>query len=174
MLHLPRFCPAIGAFVTSTAIAAALIANAMGVRAAMPVTAQDTRFATQAAHGGAAEVADARQALQTSRNQRVDAFANRMVVDHSKANAQLTAIMRQQGIPQPASIGPENRSVYSRIEHLTGRAFDVAYFAAERSAHEETIALFTREIRTGKDRQLVTFAKATLPVLKMHRAMLRS
>jgi putative membrane protein len=172
MLLSPQIRPAI-AFGICTTIAAALIANAIGVGAAVPAPSQDSAFATKAAQGGAAEVADARQALQTSRNQRVDVFANRMVVDHSKANVQLAAIMRQQGISQPANIGPDNQAVYSRIEALTGRAFDVAYFAAERSAHEETIALFTREIRTGKDRRLVMFAKATLPVLKMHMAMLR-
>ena len=80
--------------------------------------------------------------------------------------------MRQQNIPQPANIGPENQSAYSHLQGLTGRAFDVAYFTVERTAHTEAIALFTREIRTGRDRRLVMFAKATLPVLKMHLAML--
>ena len=75
-------------------------------------------------------------------------------------------------MPQPANVGPQNQLVYSRLEGLTGGAFDVAYLTAERSAHKEAIALFTREISTGQDRRLVSFAKATLPVLKMHLAML--
>jgi putative membrane protein len=139
---------------------------------AAPISQQDVAFATKAAQGGAAEVADARQALQTSRNPSIDAFANRMVTDHSKANARLAAIMRAQGIAPPAAIGAENQAAYSRIEALTGRAFNVSYVAVERTAHKETIALFTREIQSGKDRQLVSFAKATLPVVKMHLAML--
>jgi putative membrane protein len=165
---------AASALVMCAAIAAALASNTLVARAALPVATQDERFATKASQGGAAEVDDARQALQTSRNPNVDAFANRMAADHSKANAQLAAIMRRQGIPQPAGIGAENQAAYSRIEALTGRAFDVAYFAVERTAHKETIALFTREIQSGKDPQLVMFAKATLPVLKMHLAMLPS
>jgi putative membrane protein len=152
-------------------IAAALSLSRMPALAAS-IPAQDLSFAMKAAQGGAAEVADARQALQTSRNPSVDAFANRMVTDHSKANARLADIMRAQGIAQPAAIGAENQAAYSRIETLTGRAFNVAYFAVERTAHKETIALFTREIQTGKDRRLVAFAKATLPVVKMHLAML--
>ena len=95
-----------------------------------------------------------------------------MIRDHSKANAQLAAIMRAEGIPQPANIGAENQSAYSRIEGLSGPAFDVGYYAVERTAHVETIALFAHEIQTGKDRRLVMFAKATLPVVKMHLEML--
>ena len=95
-----------------------------------------------------------------------------MIADHSKANAQLTAIMRRQHIPLPATIGADNQAVYSRIEALTGKAFDVAYLGAEKTAHLETIDLFTKEARAGTDPQLVAFAKATLPVLKMHLAML--
>lgn len=156
------------------AFAAALLASVGIARAAMTVSAHDAAFAITAAQGGEAEVADAGQALETSRNQRVDAFANRMVTDHSKANAQLTAIMRRQHIPLPATIGPANQAAYSRMEAMTGRAFDAAYFAAERTAHTKTIALFTHEIQTGSDPALVTFAKATLPVVKMHLAMLPS
>ena len=153
-------------------VAAALLASTIVARAALPVSTHDAAFARTAAQGGAAEVADAGQALQTSRNARVDAFANRMVADHSKADTRLTAIMRRQHIPQPATIGPENQAGYSRIEALTGRAFDAAYFDLERAAHKQTIALFTHEIQTGSDPDLVMFAKATLPVVKMHLAML--
>jgi putative membrane protein len=163
---------ATSALAMCAAIVGALASNTLVARAAMPLATQDASFATKASQGGAAEVADARQALQTSRNPSVDSFANRMVADHSKANVQLAAIMRRQGLPQPANIGPENQAAYSRIEALTGKAFDVAYFGVERTAHKEMIALFTREMESGKDPQLVMFAKATLPVLKMHLAML--
>lgn len=153
---------------------AALLLSAVPARSAMIHSPHDLAFATKARQGDTAEVADAKLALQTTRNQRVDAFANRMITDHSKANARLAAIMRRQGIPAAATIGSKNQTTYNRIEALTGHAFDVAYLSAQKTAHDETIDLFKREIRSGSDPQLVGFAKATLPVLKMHRAMLRT
>ena len=153
-------------------LAVAPFALSLPATAAPIPSHQDVVFASKAAQGGQAEIADARQALQTTRNQRIDAFANRMITDHSKANAQLAAIMRKQSIRPPATIGAENQAAYSRMEALVGRAFDVAYVSAETTAHRETIDLFAHEIRVGTDPQLVAFAKATLPVVKMHLAML--
>jgi putative membrane protein len=141
-------------------------------RSATMLAPQDRAFATKAAQGGAAEVADADLALQTSRNPRVDTFATRMVNDHSKANAKLAAIMRREGIPAPAGVGAENQKMNTDLQAQTGAAFNVSYLVGQKTAHLETIALFKKEIRSGKDAQLVAFAKSTLPTIEAHLHML--
>jgi putative membrane protein len=160
--------------ITFAAGVLALLAQAAPGAAATMLSPQDSAFVVKAARGGAAEVADAKIALQTTRNQRVDAFANRMVTDHSKANIQLAAIMRRQGIPAPAGLGSQNQAMYNRLETVTGRAFDSVYIAGQKTAHQETIALFKKEIRSGKDAQLVAFAKSTLPIIESHLNILNS
>jgi putative membrane protein len=160
--------------ITLATAALALFAIAAPAGSATLLSAQDSAFVTNAARGGAAEVADAKLALQTTRNQPVDAFANRMVTDHSKANMQLAAIMQRQGIPAPPGLGTENQTMYNKLEGLTGAAFDIAYIAGQKTAHQETIDLFKREARAGKNPQLVAFAKQTLPTIESHMMMLTS
>jgi len=133
---------------------------------------QDRTFATKAAQGGVAEVADARLALKTSRTPKVDVFAKQMVRDHSAANAKLLAILKGEGIAAPASVGPANLAIHAKLASLHGVAFDRAYLAAQKAAHEQTIALFKHEVTSGKDAQLVEFAETTLPMIESHLAML--
>ena len=157
------------ALIAATLALLVLDAPALSATALSP---QDSAFVIQAARGGAAEIADAKVALQTTRNSGVDAFANHMIDDHSKANAKLATIMQHLGIAAPAGLGAENQTMYSKLEALTGAAFDVAYIAGQKTAHQETIALFQHEIHSGHNAQLVAFAKATLPTVQSHMMML--
>src|ERR1044071_4978736 len=63
----------------------------------------DRKFVMEAAHGGMMEVALGRTAVDKATNADVKQFAQRMVDDHSKANAELQQLASQKGITLPAS-----------------------------------------------------------------------
>jgi putative membrane protein len=53
-------------------------------------------------------------------------------------------------------------------------AFDSAYLSGQKTAHLKAIKVFETEISTGSNPQLKTFATTTLPILKMHLAMVEA
>jgi putative membrane protein len=63
----------------------------------------DRKFVMEAAHGGMMEVALGRTAVDKATNSDVKQFAQRMVDDHSKANAELQQLASQKGITLPES-----------------------------------------------------------------------
>jgi len=132
----------------------------------------DTTFAMKAAQGGMAEVADGKLALQKSTSPNVRAIAQRMVTDHSMANAQLAAIAHAEGIALPAGPAAADQATMAKQRALSGAAFDSSYLKGQATAHEMTIALFKKEIATGSDPRLVAFAKKTLPTIQSHLAMI--
>ena len=153
----------------AAAVGAALLFA--GTTANAAVSSQDQVFVTQAAQGGMAEVQAAHMALQKSKNPAVDAFAQRMVADHGKANTQLMTIAKAQGLTPPMHIDQMDQSMADKMSSLSGKAFDDAYLKGQVVAHKRTIALFVKESGGGSNPQIVSFAKQTLPTLKMHYAM---
>lgn len=152
------------------ALCAALVAGLGGPTAA---ASPDAAFAYQAAHGGLAEVRLARTALEKSRNPRVDAFARRMIRDHTRNNAELARIMRSEGLAVPTDVGPQNAAVAARLSRLSGRAFDLAYARSQVRGHVQMLQLLQNEVANGRDPRLRAFARRTLPMIRMHLAMAR-
>jgi len=93
------------------------------------------------------------------------------LTDHTKANLQLVAIMKSQGLTPPAAIDQMDQNMADQLSGLRGNAFDAAYLKGQVVAHKRTIALFKKEAMSGSDPQMVSFAKNTLPTLDMHLMM---
>ena len=154
--------------------AAALAAAVIAVSAPSQAASSDAQFAVAAAQGGLAEVQAAKLAEQRSSNPTVLAFARRMIADHTKANAQLAAIARSQGMTLPAAPDPNSAKVMAKLQTLRGAAFDSAYLKSQVNAHEQMQALLQSEVNGGKDARLVAFAKTTLSTVDQHLAMAQS
>ena len=154
----------------STMLSAVLAAVPLAGSAAT-VSAQDTAFATKAAQAGMTEVKLAAIAMQKSKNPQVLSFAREMNADHSKANAQLTSIVKSKGLNPPSGVGMKNQTLMGELQAQSGAAFDSHYLKSQLPAHQEVLALFQTEAANGKDSDLVAFAKATIPVIQSHIAM---
>ncbi|CAB3756196.1 DUF305 domain-containing protein [Burkholderia puraquae] len=127
----------------------------------------DAEFVDKAAIAGKAEVQASQLALKQAQSPDVRAFAQRMVADHGKANAQLNEIAARKGMkPQVEQIlDPDVEALRGK----SGHDFDVAYVAAVGpDAHRKAVALFEGEAREGRDPQLRAFANAALPTLRHH------
>ena len=140
----------------------------------MTSSADDQAFVTQAAQGGMAEVADATLAGSRATSASVRAYAKKMLADHSKANAQLAKIAREDRLTLPSGIGDDNAQTKGALGKLKGKTFDVSYLQGQVQGHEKMEQVFQKEISTGKNPDLVAFAKMTLPTVEKHLALAKS
>ncbi|QQL51394.1 DUF4142 domain-containing protein [Mucilaginibacter ginkgonis] len=128
----------------------------------------DAKFATDAANGGMAEVALGKLALTKSTNPDVKGFANMMVNDHGKANADLMALAKAKNITLPATVDEEHQKKADDLSKMSGKDFDKAYVDAMVDGHKKTLDLMNSEAKDGKDADLKAFAAKTAPIVKMH------
>jgi putative membrane protein len=167
----------------------AVLALALGVALSGPVFAQqpdphaghksdpagkmaggDQMFAEKAAMGSMAEVEAGKIALQKSSNDKVKAFAQKLVTDHTKAGEELKAAASQEGITVPGALDAEHEAALDRLKGLSGDQFDAAFKEHMVKDHKKDIALFEKESASGQT-ALDKFAAKTLPTLKQHLRM---
>jgi putative membrane protein len=146
---------------------AAVLAVGVASAQSMSKTA-DAKFATAAAHGGAAEVMMGKLAAEKGSDPDVKAFGQQMVDDHSKANDQLMSVAKDESMTLPSEPDAKQKAMYAKLSALSGASFDKAYVKAMVKDHEEDVADFKKESTMGKDDKIKNFASQTLPVLQGH------
>jgi putative membrane protein len=132
------------------------------------------KFANEAAQGGLAEVELGRMANQKATDPAVREFGQRMVADHSKANAELKAVAARKGMQLPADLNSEQKSEMDKLAKLSGVDFDKEYMSAMLKDHEDDVKAFETQSKDGNDADVKAFAAKTLPTLQEHLQMARS
>ncbi|HYX47717.1 MAG TPA: DUF4142 domain-containing protein [Sphingomicrobium sp.] len=97
----------------------------------------------------------------------VRSFGRTLESDHSTARSQAAAVARRMHVSVPASMMPEARTEYAKLERLHGRAFDREVRRYMIHDHRQDIAKFEAQARHG-DRQTGSLARAQLPTLRKH------
>jgi putative membrane protein len=128
----------------------------------------DASFYKHAAEGGIAEVEAGNLAQQKSSSQQVKDFGAMMVKDHSAANDKLKALAASKNISLPTSSSVGQMATKAKLEVLSGETFDKSYIKGQIKAHQDTAALFRKEIASGQDPDAKAFAKETLPAVRSH------
>lgn len=131
-------------------------------------SSKDESFYKNAAEGGMAEVHAGKLAQEKGSSQAVKDFGAMMVRDHSAANQKLQAVAAAQDVKLPSSPSLMQQASAKELKMKSGDSFDKSYIKNQIKAHEETVALFQKEIDSGKDASAQHFASATLPTLQMH------
>jgi len=134
----------------------------------------DNDFVQKAAAGGTVEVELGQIASQKASNADVKSFADVMVKDHTKANDELKGIAQQKSITLPSEPMAKEQKVKDELQSLSGDKFDKRYANQMVSDHKNTVSLFEKEAKDGKDSDLKAFAAKTLPTLKAHLTMAKS
>jgi putative membrane protein len=138
-----------------------------------PVTAQT--FATQAATIGKAEIELGQLAMKNGKDDSVKEYAQRMVKDHTVADAKLKTIAARENLTLPSDLDAEHKAVKQKLSSLKGDEFDAAYRAEMAKGHQKAIALFQSASQTNAlPDDLRQFAASTLPTLKQHHEMAES
>jgi putative membrane protein len=130
--------------------------------------AQDDDFVEDASAKGVAEIEAGRLAQEKGASQDVKSFADMMIKEHTLANSKLKAIADAKKLTVSDSAQLMDKTKSMILELRSAKSFDKAYANNQVKAHEETIALFEKEIADGKDADLKAFATEILPKLKSH------
>src|SRR4051812_9684826 len=117
--------------------AVALVALLGSVPVMAAVSSADKTFATEAAHGGLAEVQLGQLALQKASSPQVKGFAQRMVTDHTQANQDLMQLAKSENLTLPTQLDPKHKSEMERLSALSGNAFDAAYMQQMVQDHQK-------------------------------------
>jgi len=166
----------------SGAAALALAAASSLAFAADPMTSatggqldkSDRTFVEKATIGGMTEVAAGKLAQDKATDPSVKAFAARMVSDHTKAGAELTKVAASEGVTVPGAIDKSHQKDIDDLAKKSGKDFDKAYVKAMVSDHKDTVSLFEKQAKSGKDANLKQFASTTLPTLQDHLQMIEA
>lgn len=138
------------------------------VSCAAVASSADTTFAMKAAQGNLAEIADGRIALANGTSDGVRQFGQRLIDDHGKSNDALNAAAKKSGVDLPASPSQQQQDESDNLKAMTGKQFDRHFATMMVKDHEEDIAMFRKEARSGDDADLRAYAKAALPTLQAH------
>jgi putative membrane protein len=135
------------------------------------LSAAEKTFATEAAHGGLAEVQLGQLAEQKATSPQIKEFAQRMVKDHTQANQELMQLGKTENLTLPTQLDAKHKSEMDRLSAMSGNAFDTAYMQDMVQDHQKTVADFQKQAQSGSDPALKSFAQKQLPILQQHLQM---
>jgi putative membrane protein len=95
----------------------------------------------------------------------VKAFAEQMIVDHTKAGEELAAAADS---APPEALDEKHQAMIDELATVKGAELDKKYVEMQVAAHEEAVMLFTTYAESGEEEDLKAFAAKTLPTLQMH------
>ena len=155
----------------SGAAAPATAAAAAGAKAdaAAKLTKADKKALTDMALSNMAEIETAKLALSKSQNQEVKTFAQQMIDDHSKAQAEVESLAQAKGVTLPTELDAKHKAKAAMLEKLSGDAFDRAYTKQSgRADHKATHAKLKKSMSAAKDPDVKALATKMTPVVEQH------
>lgn len=138
------------------------------------LSAFDQQFMRRAAQGNMAEIELSQLALQRGDSDEVKQYAQRMIQEHTQANARLSQLAQQKGVNLPRELDPQHQAIRAQLEQLSGERFDQEYMRVMENDHVLTVTLFQNGTRQAQDRDVRRFASNTLPRLQGHLQMTRT
>jgi putative membrane protein len=158
------------AMVIATPAIAETMAEKTGINSTLKIAPTTNDFVTEAAVSDMFEIQSSTLASGKLTGAG-KAFADRMVADHTKTTADLTAAAKAGNIPVPSTMDSAHRKMLDKLQSLNGDDFSKQYFKDQVSAHKTAVNLFDRYGKGGKDAKLKDWAAQTLPTLKEHLKM---
>lgn len=127
-------------------------------------------FASKAAVIGKAEIELANLALNNTKNEEIRIYAERMIKDHTAADAKLKKIAAKENLMLPQALDAEHQAVKQKLAALKDDAFDREYRKEMAKGHDKAVALFESAAQAEQmPKDLREFAASTLDTLEDHR-----
>jgi putative membrane protein len=163
------FLTAVIILVTSTTLLP--VAVRAGSTAGSGLGPADSYFVTQTSLGTPFQVDSGRLAETRGTTQAIQSYAQLMVSSHITVNNALTAILKDKApTPPPTLLKAAYSTMFSTLQHESGRTFDADYIGGQVNYQRANAALYQYEIANGTDPDLKTFARQTLPKIQDHLA----
>jgi putative membrane protein len=156
-------------------ILAALLSTSIGLALAeeldstKPVSAAQS-FVTKATQDGMTEIRLGELAQTRSSDPKVKAFATRMIEDHTKANAELSALAKRKNLDVPTELDTKHATIVHGVSTKPPSEFDAEYGKHMIEAHDAAVTLFSDAGAVG-DKDIAGFAKRTLPTIHKHQEL---
>ena len=131
----------------------------------------DRVFVKEAMQGGIAEVQLGQLTLQKSNNDQVKQFAQHMIDDHTKLNEEMKPVAQQLGMEIPTQVSKKDSKIISKMQALSGPAYDQAYIKDMVKDHKSDLSEFQAEASSGQDQTVKDAAAQGSKVIAQHLQM---
>jgi putative membrane protein len=121
---------------------------------------------TKAADGGESEIHSAQLAAQRATNPEVKSFAQKLVDDHTKVNAELMSLASQKNVKIDKD--DDKDRAYKRLNKKSGAEFDQEFVEHMIDEHEHDIKMFEKAASDAKDPEVRAFASKHVDHLRDH------
>ena len=128
----------------------------------------DSEFMTKAASGGLLEVQLGREVARRATTPEAKQFAQQMITDHTKGNAELQVLAAKRNITLPPTLGADQQQVYNAVLAEKGAQLDQKYVKEMIADHQEDIKEYQEAASKATDPAVKAFAIKTIPMLQMH------
>jgi putative membrane protein len=134
----------------------------------LPATQADIAFIDQATMATLAEIGSAEIAIKRKLSADDLAFANDVVRQGVRRNAQLAELARHRGVTLPETMSAVMGQKVAELGEVNDSLFQKAFLAFQISGCTQSIDLFEREGTAGVIEELKAFAQVELTSLKEH------
>jgi putative membrane protein len=129
----------------------------------------DQKILTDMAYANIDEIEAGKLALSKTQDEHVKSFAQQMVDDHTKALADVTQVAQSKGVTLPSEPDAKHKAMASKLEKMSGAAFDKAYMAqAGVSDHKKVLGMLKTDQKRAKDADVKGLAEKMTPVVEQH------
>lgn len=141
----------------------------VGSMSAATLGSHDTAaFVSNAVQGNTYEIMAAKIALQKSKDPNVQAFAKRMIKDHTALGKEMAPLIKAAGQTPPADLDQRRKGFLDNLKAASPADFDKTYIDQQVAAHEETLTLMQGYAKDGSDVGLKTGAAKAIPMVQTH------
>jgi len=148
----------------------AVVAGGNIALANSPKSAQE--FLTNAMKGDNSEIKLGQLAADKGQSAGTKTFGQTLVTDHTKAKQQVADLDRSMGISPTDEMMPKAQAEYTKLQAMSGAAFDKEFASYMVDDHKSDISDF--EAQTKATDQTAKLAQKQLPKLRKHLKMAQS
>ena len=128
----------------------------------------DKNFLKRAEEDNIKEENLGRIVVQKTQNSDIRDYAQMLVDDHTKALKDLVDLMNQKGMRQPRSLPKLQHEALSKLNRLSGEAFDREFINHMVEDHQTAVAEFRQEANMAQDSDVKNYANHMVPALEKH------
>lgn len=153
-------------------------ATAIAVLASAAALAQQTgsrqtrEYVQSAGQSDAFEKLEAETALTQSHDPQVQAFAHKMLQDHSRLSNALQQATAKAGLmPAPMDVGADQAPLLAALQSVKEPDFDRVYWKQQVLAHRSALTTTRQYVTNGDSPAVRQVAASALPIITAHLAM---
>ena len=132
---------------------------------------QDKQFLMTASQSDYTEMTFSKLAEQKSTNASVKAYAQKMITDHTKLEADMKPFADQMGVTPVTTLDATHQQLYDQMSSLSGTDFDKAYMSAMDTDHHASLDAFKAEEASTTNASLKPVVKKGEKVVAQHTEM---